>query len=52
MRAFVYIDGYFTALVSPRPNDPQQAQRQQTFIRALKKFPNVSIHYGSFRPIR
>ena len=39
---------YFTALVSPRPNDPQQAQRQQTFIRALKTFPNISIHYGSF----
>jgi hypothetical protein len=39
---------YFTALVIPRPNDPQQTQRQQTFIRALETFPNISIHYGSF----
>jgi hypothetical protein len=39
---------YFTALVVPRPGDPQQTQRQQTFIRALETFPNISIHYGSF----
>jgi len=39
---------YFTALVKPRPDDPQQGQRQQTFLRALGTLPNVSIHYGTF----
>ena len=39
---------YFTALVKPRPNDPQQGQRQQIFLRALKTLPNISIHYGTF----
>jgi hypothetical protein len=39
---------YFTALVKPRPDDPQQAQRQQTFLRALRTLPNVSIYYGTF----
>ncbi len=39
---------YFTALVIPTPNDPQQLQRQLTYIRALKTIPNLSIHYGQF----
>lgn len=39
---------YFTALVRPRPNDPQQLQRQQTFIRALETIPGFSVHYGIF----
>lgn len=39
---------YFTALVTSRANDPQQAQRQQTFLRALQTLPNLSIHYGTF----
>ena len=39
---------YFTALVHPRPNDPQEPQRQQTFLRALRTIPNLSIHYGTF----
>jgi NYN domain len=39
---------YFTALVKPRPDDPQQGQRQQTFLRALRTLPNVTIHYGTF----
>ena len=39
---------YFTALVKPRPEDPQQGQRQQTFLRALRTLPNVTIHYGTF----
>ena len=39
---------YFTALVKARPDDPQQSQRQQTFLRALKTLPNITIHYGSF----
>jgi hypothetical protein len=37
---------YFTALVKPRPGDPQQQVRQQTFIRALQTLPNLSVHYG------
>jgi hypothetical protein len=45
---------YFTALVKPRGEDPQQAQRQQAFLRALRTLPNVSIHYGTFlaNPVR
>lgn len=39
---------YFTAKVSARPGDPQQPQRQQTYLRALKTLPSVSIHYGHF----
>ncbi len=39
---------YFTALVESRPNDPQQPQRQQTYLRALETIPNLSIHYGHF----
>ena len=37
---------YFTARVSSRPNDPTQAQRQQTYLRALQTVPNLTIHYG------
>lgn len=45
---------YFTALVSARPDDPQLPQRQQTYLRALKTLPNLSIHFGQFRsrPVR
>jgi hypothetical protein len=39
---------YFTALVDARPDDPQQPQRQQTYLRALQTIPNLSIHYGHF----
>lgn len=39
---------YFTARVQPRPGDPQQAQRQQVYIRALQTIPNLSVHYGHF----
>jgi hypothetical protein len=39
---------YFTALVSARPNDPDQPVRQQLFLRALGTLPNVSIHLGHF----
>lgn len=39
---------YFTALVSARPSDPQQPQRQQTYLRALRTISNLSIHYGHF----
>lgn len=39
---------YFTAIVQPRPDDPQQADRQRIFVRALQTLPNLSVHYGQF----
>lgn len=39
---------YFTALVNPRPSNPDQATRQQTYIRALQTIPNLQIIYGHF----
>ena len=39
---------YFTALLDARPDDPQQPQRQQIYLRALQTIPNLSIHYGHF----
>jgi NYN domain len=39
---------YFTARVQPRPGNPQQAQRQQIYLRALATVPNLSIYYGRF----
>lgn len=39
---------YFTAKISARPNDPDQATRQQTYLRALSTNPAVSIHLGHF----
>jgi hypothetical protein len=39
---------YFTALVTPRPSNPQEDVRQQTYIRALETSPNLSVHYGHF----
>jgi uncharacterized LabA/DUF88 family protein len=39
---------YFTALVSARPNDPDQPMRQQLYLRALRTVPGVSIHLGHF----
>ena len=39
---------YFTALVSPRPHDPDQPTRQQTYLRALRTMPNLTIIYGTF----
>jgi len=43
---------YFTALVDARVDDPQSRIRQQTYLRALKTVPNLSIHYGQFRTRR
>ncbi|MCY3748926.1 MAG: NYN domain-containing protein [Chloroflexi bacterium] len=37
---------YFTAILSNRPADPTQGQRQQTYLRALRTVPDLSIHYG------
>lgn len=39
---------YFTALVSPRPDDPQKLIRQQAYLRALAADPLVSIHFGHY----
>jgi uncharacterized LabA/DUF88 family protein len=39
---------YFTAIVESR-RDPRRQQRQQSYIRALRTIPNLSVHYGHFR---
>ena len=39
---------YYTALVSARPSDPDQPVRQQTYLRALRTLPGVSVHLGHF----
>ena len=41
---------YFTSLLSPRPNDPSQPQRQQVYLRALATLPGFEVYYGTFRP--
>ena len=39
---------YFTALVTPRPTDPQQRNRQEIYIRALRTIPNLTVHTGRY----
>ncbi len=39
---------YFTALLSPKPANPLQPQRQLFYLRALQTIPNLTIHYGHF----
>lgn len=39
---------YFTARVSARPDDPQQADRQDAYLRALATLPLLEIQYGHF----
>src|SRR5690606_13701337 len=39
---------YFTALVTARPNDIDQPNRQLVFLRALQTIPNLEIVYGHF----
>lgn len=41
---------YCTALVSPRPSNPHQRTRQETYIRALKTLPNLEVVFGTFMP--
>ena len=41
---------YFTARVSPLPQDPSAPDRQDAYFRALHTLPNVSIH--SVIPLR
>jgi uncharacterized LabA/DUF88 family protein len=39
---------YFTALVTARPSDPDQPNRQLLYLRALRTIPNLEIIYGHF----
>ena len=39
---------YFTASVTSRPSNPDQAARQQTYLRALQTIPNLNLIYGHF----
>lgn len=39
---------YFTAEVEPTPRDPDKAVRQQTYFRALRTIPCLTIHTGTF----
>lgn len=39
---------YFTARVKPFPDDPQQPQRQDVYLRALGTLKTVRIHFGQF----
>lgn len=39
---------YFTAQVSARPHDPDQPQRQQTYLRALATVSEIEVHFGHF----
>ena len=39
---------YFTARVSPEPNDPGKPIRQNTYLEALATLPDFQIHEGHF----
>jgi hypothetical protein len=39
---------YFTARISGRPDNPDSPTRQDTYLRALRTLPNVSVHLGKF----
>lgn len=41
---------YFTADISPKSGNTDAPVRQQTYIRALKTLPNLSVHKGRFLP--
>lgn len=40
---------YFTARVTAMPHDLDQPRRQETYLRALRTLPNLTIHFGSFK---
>jgi uncharacterized LabA/DUF88 family protein len=40
---------YFTAMVKADARNPQQNLRQQTYVRALKTIPNLTVHLGRFQ---
>ncbi len=39
---------YFTAHISPRPNDLQAPQRQQAYLRAVRTRPKVQTYFGHY----
>lgn len=39
---------YFTADVSPKSGDPDAPVRQETYLRALRTLPDLTIHKGRF----
>jgi hypothetical protein len=39
---------YFTEKINPRPRDPDQPLRQETYLRALATLPDFEIYYGHF----
>jgi uncharacterized LabA/DUF88 family protein len=39
---------YFTARVTPRPNNPDGPVHQNTYLRALATFPHISVEFGHF----
>lgn len=41
---------YFTALINPRPGNPNQLRRQLVYLRALATLSGFEAHYGTFRP--
>lgn len=41
---------YFTALLQARPDNLQVQRNQLLYIRALETIPNLTVHYGQFRP--
>jgi uncharacterized LabA/DUF88 family protein len=46
---FTFIEyKYFTARISNRPDDPQQATRQEIYLRALQTIPNLKLYFGRF----
>jgi len=40
--------GYFTAYVTPGPNDPHQPSRQRAYLEALKTIPCLEVIAGQF----
>jgi len=47
-RCHVHRIRYYTARVSGRPGDPHAPRRQETYLRALRTIPNLTIAYGHF----
>ena len=41
---------YFTTRISPAPQDPSKAVRQNTFLEALSTLQDLHIHYGKYIP--
>ena len=41
---------YFTALINPRPGNPNQLRRQLVYLRALATLSGFEVHYGTYRP--